>query len=207
MKHSAIATCMAALMALGATPALAQSAGDWTLGLGLGWVEPDSDNGSLASGTLDVDVGDNVRPTITFEYFVRDNLGIELLAALPFEHNIHIDGLGNVGSTLQLPPTLSLQYHFNSGEQISPFIGAGINYTGFFDTDAKGALDGSDLDLSDSWGLALHAGVDYKVSERGSVRADIRWMDIDTDVKLNGDDLGTVNIDPIVVGFSYVMRF
>lgn len=206
MKRLVALSLAAALMGTTA-PAFAQSAGDWTLGFGLGYVQPGSDNGSLASGTLDVDVGDNARPTITFEYFIRDNLGIEVLAATPFEHNILIDGLGKVGSTQHLPPTISLQYHFAMGGKVSPFVGAGVNYTTFFKTDTSGALAGSDLNLDDSVGAAVHLGVDYKISDRGALRTDLRWIDIDADVKLDGADLGTVKIDPWVFGVSYVHRF
>ncbi|MCC3254207.1 OmpW family outer membrane protein [Xanthomonas campestris pv. campestris] len=188
-------------------PALAQSKGDWLLGVGAHQVAPKSDNGSLAGGTLDVDVGTDIRPTITAEYFIADNWGIELLAALPFEHDINIRGLGRVGSTKHLPPVVSLQYHFNSQGKVSPFVGAGINYTRFFSTETSGALAGNDLDLDASWGLAAHAGLDVKISDRGALRMDMRWIDIDSDASLNGNRIGTVNIDPLVYGVAYVHRF
>lgn len=189
------------------TPALAQSKGDWLLGVGAHQVAPKSDNGSLAGGTLDVDVGTDIRPTITAEYFIADNWGIEVLAALPFEHDINIRGLGRVGSTKHLPPVVSLQYHFNSQGKVSPFVGAGINYTRFFSTETSGALAGNDLDLDASWGLAAHAGLDVKISDRGALRVDLRWIDIDSDASLNGNRIGTVNIDPLVYGVAYVHRF
>ncbi|MCC8685949.1 OmpW family outer membrane protein [Xanthomonas campestris pv. raphani] len=188
-------------------PALAQSKGDWLLGVGAHQVAPKSDNGSLAGGTLDVDVGTDIRPTITAEYFIADNWGIEVLAALPFEHDINIRGLGRVGSTKHLPPVVSLQYHFNSQGKVSPFVGAGINYTRFFSTETSGALAGNDLDLDASWGLAAHAGLDVKISDRGALRVDLRWIDIDSDASLNGNRIGTVNIDPLVYGVAYVHRF
>ncbi|WP_426802746.1 OmpW/AlkL family protein [Xanthomonas campestris] len=188
-------------------PALAQSKGDWLLGIGAHQVAPKSDNGSLAGGTLDVDVGTDIRPTITAEYFIADNWGIEVLAALPFEHDINIRGLGRVGSTKHLPPVVSLQYHFNSQGKVSPFVGAGINYTRFFSTEISGALAGNDLDLDASWGLAAHAGLDVKISDRGALRVDMRWIDIDSDASLNGNRIGTVNIDPLVYGVAYVHRF
>lgn len=195
------------LLAVGAAPTYAQSAGDWTLGLGAHVVDPKSDNGKLAAGTLPVEVDSDVKPTITFEYFVADNLGLEVLAAWPFEHDIAIQGLGTVGSTKQLPPTVSLQYHFNGQGRVSPFVGAGVNYTAFFSEDTTGALAGSKLKLDNSWGLAAHAGIDFAVGERGAIRIDARWIDIDTDVSLNGTKLGTANIDPLVYGASYVMKF
>ena len=44
-----------ALLALAAaTPALAQSKGDWTIGLGLGYVQPKDDNGLLAGAATTI---------------------------------------------------------------------------------------------------------------------------------------------------------
>ena len=203
---------LAAVLALAATPALAQSAGSWTVGVGAHNVAPKSDNGTLTAtplGNLEIDVGSSVRPTITGEYFFMDHLGVEVLAALPFEHDINVVGVGTVGSTKHLPPTVSLQYHFGQGK-VKPFVGVGLNYTTFFSTKSEGVIAGSNLDLSNSWGLAAHVGVDFKVGEKGAIRIDYRKIDIDTDVKLNGADLGTnntVNIDPSVYGIAYVFMF
>jgi len=207
MQKTFLACALALSLAGAATPVLAQSKGDWTLGVGVHAVDPKSGNGRLADGTLPVRVDTDVKPTLTFEYFVRDNLGVEVIAAWPFEHDVSIAGLGTVGSTKQLPPTVSLQYHFNRKGKVSPFLGAGVNYTTFFSEDTRGALAGSKLKLDDSWGLAAHAGVDFALNERSAIRIDARWMDIDTDVKLDGARLGTVNIDPIVYGAAYVMKF
>lgn len=195
-----------------AVPVLAQSKGDWTLGVGVHQVNPKSGNGALDGsalelGRLPTSVDSDVKPTLTAEYFIADNLGIEVLAALPFKHAISIDGVGTVGETKQLPPVVSLQYHFNSTGKVSPFVGAGINYTTFFSEKTSGALAGTDLKLGNSWGLAAHAGLDFKVGERGALRVDVRWADIDTKVKVNGASLGSVNIDPLVYGAAYLWKF
>jgi len=195
-------TLVLALVAAGslAAPALAQSAGDMTLGFGVGYVNPKSDNGTVAGGATEI--GDNTRPTFTFEYFIRDNIGIELLAALPFKHDIYVGG-AKAGVTKHLPPTVSVNYHFPTGGAIKAFVGVGVNYTTFFeDTSPLGKLD-----IEDSWGLAAHLGMDYAISEKGAVRFDVRYIDIDSDVKLNGAKVGKVEIDPLVVGVSYVMKF
>lgn len=206
MKHRLLPLLAASLAAV-ATPAFAQSAGDWTLGLGLHQVDPKSDNGALAGGTLPLGIDSDAKPSITFEYFVRDNLGIEVLGALPFQHDIAVKGVGKVGDTKHLPPTITLQYHFNSAGKVSPLLGVGVNYTTFFSEGTTGALAGSKLKLDDSFGLAAHAGLDFKVSDKASVRVDVRWADIDTEVKVDGVKLGTANIDPLVYGASYVMKF
>lgn len=196
----------AAALALLASPAVAQSQGEWTLGLGLANVNPKSDNGTLAGGTVPVSIGDSTRPTVTAEYFIRDNLGVELLAALPFKHTIKSNGT-EIGTVKQLPPVISLQYHFDATPQLKPFVGVGVNFTGFWDGNAKGPLDGADLQVKNSWGLAAHLGTDYWISDKSAIRADLRWIDIDSDVHLNGTRIGKVEIDPLVVGVSYIMKF
>ncbi|HVK53222.1 MAG TPA: OmpW family outer membrane protein [Pseudoxanthomonas sp.] len=206
MKKPVIAL-LAVALASAALPAFAQSKGDWTLGIGVHQVNPKSDNGKLAAGTLPLEIDSDVKPTITAEYFIADNLGLEVLAALPFKHDIAIKGVGTVGSTKHLPPTFTLQYHFNSKGKVSPFLGAGINYTTFFSEDTQGILEGTKLKLGDSWGLAAHAGLDFAVSKNGALRVDVRYMDIDTKVEVNGAKLGTANIDPLVYGAAYVLKF
>jgi len=207
MRHATIAATAATALALVSAPALAQSAGDWTVGVGLGVLAPKSNNGALAGGTLPIKIDENAQAALTFEYFIADNLGVELLAATPFQHKISLTGIGEIGRARHLPPTLSLQYHFNGEGGLSPFVGAGVTFTTFFDDKATGALAGSKLRLGDSVGGAAHAGVDVRLSERGAIRADLRWMNIDSTIRLNGFKIGETHIDPMVYGLSYVLSF
>lgn len=203
MKTLSLAALIAAALA---APALAQSAGDWTVALGAGSVMPKDDTGTLA-GTLKSEVGDDTRPTVTVEYFVRDNLGVELLAATPFEHDVRVKGVGRVGSVKHLPPVLSLNYHFDTGSAFRPYAGFGINYTGFWGEKTTGALAGSDLDLESSWGWAMQAGADWWLNDRSAIRGTLRYIDIDSDVSLDGTKIGEVEIDPVAVQAAYVMKF
>lgn len=197
---------LAAALAALASPALAQSQGEWTLGFGIAHVNPKSDNGDLAGGAYPTSIGDSTRPSITFEYFIRDNIGIEVLGALPFKHSIKSNGT-EIGTVKHLPPVVSLQYHFDASPQFKPFVGVGVNFTGFWDGEAKGPLAGSKLRVKNSWGLAAHVGADYWISDKSAIRADFRWIDINADVELNGANIGEVEVDPVVAGISYVMKF
>ena len=94
-----------------------------------------------------------------------------------------------------------------AGGKVSPLLGLGVNYTTFFSESTEGALAGTKLELGDSWGLAAHAGLDFKVSDNGAVRVDVRWIDIDSSVRVDGARLGTANIDPLVYGAAYVLKF
>jgi outer membrane protein len=205
MKPSFLRHTLLAALVFSAAPAFAYEKGDWTFSLGAHQVNPSSSNGTLAGGAFDTDVGSDAMLTFTGEYFIADQWGIEVLAALPFEHTVKLNGV-EAATVKHLPPTFSLQYHFK-GEKVSPFVGLGINYTTFFNIKEKGPLAGTDLDLENSWGLAAHAGLDFAVNENQFIRIDIRKIDIDTKARLNGGNIGKVNIDPMVYGAAYVWRF
>lgn len=200
MKRSASILALATACTVLAVPAFAQSQGDWTFGVGIINVNPKSDNGTLAGAPATMT--DDTQISLTAEYFIRDNLGIELLAATPFEHDINIGG-AFAGTSKQLPPTLSINYHFPTKGNIKPFIGAGINYTTFFEEQSPLGV----LELKDSWGFALQAGADWQISDNGALRLNVRYMDIDSDAFLNGASIGKAEIDPVTIGVSYVHRF
>jgi outer membrane protein len=183
-----------------AAPSFAQSAGDMTLGFGVGYVSPKDGNGTVAGAEVDID--GNARPIITFEYFFRDNVGVEVLGALPFKHDINLGGT-KIGTTKHLPPTVSINWHIPTGGPLTPFVGVGLNYTTFFED--RSPL--GDLEIDDSFGLAATLGLDYAVSEKGAVRFDLRYIDIDSDVKLDGVKVGEVEVDPLVASISYVWKF
>ena len=148
---SKLTTALLCALAVGAVVAHADESDHWVVKVGVHNVDPKSDNGSLGNGALKTDVGSNVRPTITAEYLFDANWGIEALAALPFEHDVKLNGVQSA-TTKHLPPTVSVQYHFDSTGSISPFVGVGLNYTGFFSEHTTGPLTGTKLSLSNTWG-------------------------------------------------------
>jgi outer membrane protein len=206
MKTIAAAAISAGLLLALPSSVLAHQAGDIILRVGAHVVDPQSDNGTLADGALSVDVASDLRPTIAAEWMWTDQLGIELLASLPFEHDIRLNGV-DAGSTRHLPPTLSVQWHFNPSGTVQPYLGAGINYTVFGEERSRGPIAGADLELDSSWGLAAHAGIDFVLNDKWMLGVDVRAIDIDTDVRVDGARVGTVNIDPLVYGVYVGYRF
>ena len=64
MNHKILPCLLAATLAAVALPAAAQSAGEWTLGIGIHNVDPKSNNGTLANGTLPLSSGSSLcRPS------------------------------------------------------------------------------------------------------------------------------------------------
>lgn len=188
-----------------APAAHAQDNDNWVVRFGVHAVDPKSNNGNLAGARASVDT--SVRPTGSIEYMFTPNIGVDLLAAWPFQHDVKLAGLGKVAQTKQLPPTLGVNYHFMPDSTVSPFVGIGLNYTNFFDTKSAGALSGASVSIANSWGVAAHAGIDVKLSPKWIFTADLRWVDIESDVKVNGAKVGTAKIDPLVYGVSLGYRF
>mgnify|MGYP001048269651 FL=1 len=197
------AQVLLATLAIGAVSTLAHAQDDtrWIWRAGVHHVQPKSDN----HGTVNVD--GSAMLSFSGTYLFAPNWGVEVLGALPFEHDIDLNSGGKVAETKHLPPVVSLQYHFNPNGTVRPYLGAGINYTMFFSEDTTGALAGSKLELDPSFGLAAQAGVDFAFGADWFINVDVRWIDIDTDAKLDGSGIGTVEIDPMVYGLSIGRRF
>lgn len=228
MKIKVVATAVA--LSLMSCSAVAQStAPKWGVNIGPIHVAPQESSSnlnvieqvaSLPAGSTELAVNGNTQLGITIDYKFTPNWAVQLIAATPFSHDINvsgsaIDGLA-VGKTKHLPPTLLAQYHFtNWSERVQPFVGVGLNYTVFFDesvdgqlTDAldglgvTGASDSVSLSLSNSWGLALQAGVNVQITDSLGIHAMVSKIDIGTTghVRVNGDTIQSVNvdIDPVV---------
>lgn len=178
----------------------------WTLKVGAHTVDPRSTDGALAGGAVVVDVHSATRPTFTVEAFLNDSWGLELVAAPTFKHTVSSEG-ATIAAIEHLPPVLSLQYHFARGATFSPYVGVGLNYTWVMDEHTEGPLAGTEIEVGNSWGAALHAGLDWQINEHWFLGLDVRWVDIDADVRLDGSDVGTVNVDPLVYGLYLGRRF
>ena len=206
-KLTSLAMLSIAVVAVAPTAHAEQ--GDWLFKIGGTIVDPKSNNLEIAGiGTLQVEEGESLAFTVT--YMATNNVGVELLAAVPFKHDIGIKGLGKIGETKHLPPTLSVQYHFMPDSVFSPYAGVGFNWTIFSSEKIDpGVADG--LTLDDSTGFAAQIGADFNINEKWLVNLDIRYIDIETDATIRvGTDrvgLGTVKIDPTVYSLMVGYRF
>ena len=129
LVNKKIMTVVLAAMLLGGTSIVhAVEQGDWLLRFGVTMVSPDASS-SGPPGVPDdaIDVDDGTSVSVDFTYMLRDNIGLELLAAYPFTHDITLDGVGKIAEVEHLPPTFSVQYHFQPKSNIRPYLGIGLN--------------------------------------------------------------------------------
>lgn len=200
---------IAVLSALMSANVLAHSEGDFIVRAGAATVSPNDSSGAVAgSSSIEFGVDSNTQLGLTLGYMFTDNISFEVLAATPFSHNISATGLGEIADTKHLPPTFMVQYYFGDSESdFRPYVGAGINYTVFFDEGSKNPAV-SDLSLDDSWGLAANVGMDYMINDDWFLNASVWYADIGTTAKykFNGTQFSTdVDIDPWVfmIGGGY----
>ena len=198
MRKTLAAFVVAALLS-GA--AMAHEKGTWIGRFGVTKVDPKSDNHPV------VDVDDNIQLNLNAVYFFTDNLAIDILASTPFTHDILLKDGTKAGETKHLPPTISLQYHFGSSDWFYPYIGAGVNFTLFFDEETTGPLAGAELSLEESFGVAAQLGADFRINDRWYFNVDARWINIETEAQLDGASIGDVEIDPLVYGMSFGFEF
>ncbi|MCF7485848.1 outer membrane protein OmpW [Vibrio sp. A2-1] len=208
---------IAVIAALMSTNVLAHKEGDFIIRAGAATVSPNDSSGAVLNNPdLEFSVDSDTQLGLTFGYMFTDNISFEVLAASPFSHNISVNGLGKVADTKHLPPTFMVQYYFGqANSDFRPYVGAGINYTVFFDESLNGtgkAAGLSDLSLDDSWGLAANIGMDYMINDDWFLNASVWYADIGTTAKYKQTVGGTttqystdVDIDPWVfmIGGGY----
>jgi outer membrane protein len=161
------------------------------------------DTGSDLTPALSADVDDAWVPEVDFTYFLSENISFELILATA-EHDVSASGI-DLGSVWILPPTLMAQYRPNPQGQIQPYVGAGVNYTIFYNEEGTA---GFSTDYDDIFGFALQAGADIMIDEHWLFNVDVKKIWLSTDVSVNnGAVVGEVDIDPWVVGIGFGYRF
>jgi outer membrane protein len=220
MKIKTILLAAAAAGAISSTPAQAAQ-GDLLVRVRAIMVAPNEQSGSVLPGFPGekVKVDNSVMPEIDLTYMATDHIGFELIAATT-KHSASgragtTGAIGRLASTWVLPPTLTAQYHFLPEGKIRPYVGAGVNYTLFYNEKASGALEGAvgatSVHMSDSFGWAGQVGVDIDLTDRLFLNLDVKYIDIDTTARLTTALAGVqrvkVDLDPFVVGVGIGMMF
>jgi outer membrane protein len=205
--------------------AMAHEKGDIVVRGGFTNVSPNDDASNVFAGGADLGVSltvdSNTQIGLTFAYFVTDNINIEVLAATPFTHNVNFsvaDPLGTgtkLGEVSHLPPSVTANYYFfDASSAFQPYVGAGLNFTIFFDeefTSSNANAGLSDLDLDNSFGFTAQLGADYKFDDTWHLNASVRWIDIDTEANFKvgevAGEVSDIQIDPAVFTVSLGYTF
>lgn len=173
-----------------------------------------------SSSTIKPDLGGHAddistQGTVEFDvnYFFTLHISTELILATA-RHTVEAKGTTlddvDLGSVNLLPPTLTALYHFLPNSKIDPYVGAGVNYTYFYNVHSGTVA--TDINYQNSFGPALQAGFDVAINKNWSFNADVKKVYINSDVKVEtGDMLPTqktsVDINPLIFGVGFGYRF
>ncbi len=214
MKTLATATFVAAALLSGVAQAQdfsPNAKGDFIVHARITQVAPDKDAAIVtaagASSGLKAHVGDDVKPTLGFTYFLTDKVAVEAILGTT-QHDIRAQGPGTnvlVHTAWVLPPVVTLQYHPLPAARVSPYVGAGVNYMLFYRNHDK---NGFAVKLDDGFGYALQAGVNVKLKGAWLLNADVKKVWFSTDAKINGGALkSSVDLDPLVSSIGFSRKF
>ena len=176
---------------------------DWIVRGGVSQVDPKSGDLSL-SPTTTLGVDDDTGFSFDITAMLSQKWGAELFAAPAQNHTttaITGRSVAQYGEVEPLIETLTAQYHFNPLGRMRPYVGAGLGYAQFSGERPAG------LSLGSSWGPAAVAGIDLGVTQRFFVNLSARWVNVESKVKLNGDRVGDVALDPMIYSLNLGYRF
>ncbi|BDV41803.1 outer membrane protein [Geotalea uraniireducens] len=153
---------------------------------------------------LEVEAKLDVTPELDLEYFFTRNFSSELILGVT-KHDLVAQGR-TLGSTWLLPPTLTFKYHPLPNSRVSPYIGVGINYVIPFNDKANGVIDVPDFHVKSSVGWAAQAGADLALGNNWFLNLDFKYLNVDTQVRINGTDYD-LDLNPYIVGTGVGYRF
>lgn len=182
---------------------------------GVGVVTP---NESAKIGIIggDVEISNAFIPELDFTYFFTEHFAAELILGTA-KHDVKAvnTAAGNVdlGSVWLLPPTLTAQYHFYTSDKkiFKPYIGAGLNYTFFYNVKSGGVAD---VEYDNALGYAAQLGFDLMLDDKFFINVDAKRLFLSTDVTVDASNLAPglsipakVDIDPWLFGVGVGMKF
>ncbi len=192
--------------------------GPWQVRLRGIYVLPEFSNRTLTVNAAPlagarIGVTDSIIPELDITYYFTKNIAAELILAVT-RHTAYgagsIAALGSLGRSWLLPPTLTLQYHFTDFGAFKPYIGGGINYTWFFNTNSN-AL--SNFSLRDNVGYVAQFGFDYALDDHWGWNVDVKRVFLLTTASGNlGASTGPrvtapLRLDPWLIGTGLTYRF
>jgi outer membrane protein len=190
----------------------------WQARLGLTTVRPHDSSAMVSGTTSGIGVGSGSGLELAINYTFLPEWAVELefdRAKLDFDVTSQGAAAMSAGDATLGVTTLAFQYRFFTPGRIHPYLGLGAHLaavSGFQPSPALVASNIAGFSFSRSASLTLLAGVDYDLTERLSVNADLRFHDVATDVTpvvaggSNWDNL-RVDIDPWVFAIGVAYRF
>lgn len=202
LKHILLATSVLALSAA--------ASADLTFKAGLGYLDPTAKK-DIAPNIPKAKVSSEMAVLPSFDYrFANSPFSAELLLASPFEHTVSIISDNNkradIAKFKQLPPTLTVKYNTPAVNGFGANIGIGATVLVPYKEKFMGSNDKLEADTVVA--PTAQIGATYsKPSSPWGVFADVRYVDLKTDLKRDGEKIGKLEVNPVVYALGVSHRF
>ncbi|WP_310388467.1 OmpW/AlkL family protein [Roseateles sp.] len=215
---------LGALAVLAAGAAQAQTVGSFTVRLGATAIRPAVSSGDLSAPSpagTQVDITNASQVSGGVFYMLSENITIDVPVGLPFKHEVvgagAIDGTGKLSDVKALPITVTAQYRFGApSSRLRPFVGAGVTYAVFSDTEATAVLSGitggspskpTTLSMKNSFGPTVQLGLDMKLFDRWSLNVSATKVMLKTTGTLSTGQNIEVELNPLAYSFGIGYSF
>ncbi|HEU5048072.1 MAG TPA: OmpW family protein [Rickettsiales bacterium] len=196
------AALLATTLISGSALAAESKDGNWLVRVRAIDVMPQVSSQLSIGGTVSVD--NSAVPELDITHFFTPNIAAELILATT-KHDLRTSSGLDAGSVRVLPPTLTMQYHFTQFNAVKPYIGAGVNYTVFYDA-KPGVLN--NVTYQDNFGAALQAGADFPIADNWYFNIDAKKLFLSTTAKFNNEAVrANVDLNPWIIGAGIGYRF
>ncbi len=177
---------------------------------------------TVMTPSAELSVDSNIIPELDISYYFTKNIAAELILATGTRHDVSVKGdalatVGNqnLGSVNLLPPTLTVQWHFNPDQTFDPYLGAGLTYSHSFDRGLQfqsGPLTGTAIRIDrNMFAPAIQAGFDVNLKDGWLINADIKYVWLNTDVEMMSagkwTKIDSLDINPVVIGIGIGKKF
>ena len=181
--------------------------------IGVGYANVSPDEGDIDDGTL---------MSINYTRGINTNLSIELSLGQA-DLDVRLGDMPvDLGEFTVKPLQVTAQYRIPSGSSpLSPYVGAGLGYY-FNDFDLSGDVKDHianerltdptydvDVDVDDSFGFHIDAGVDFFVNSNFALNIDARYFWSQADTKMTTTELGITeggddeaDLDSFIIGIG-----
>jgi len=224
-RSKAALKTLAVALALGAcASASAQTAGTWSVAIGVNNISPQGTSNPLSAPSIvnsTTKVSSDAQPLVDISYMFTDHISVEMGLGTPYTHDLSgagaLQGSGKLGSLKQLPPTIFAQYHFlEASSPFRPYVGLGVTYAMFYDEQGSGTLTAisntgsapTTFTADNAWGVTPEIGLSYAFDKKWYVDAMVGKTYISTTVHLSpGGQTASDTLNPIVTSLVVGYRF
>lgn len=146
----------------------------------------------------DVQISTAYIPELDFSYFFSKHIAAELILGTS-KHTVRTTGSNlsaiggassasvDLGHVWLLPPTLTLQYHLPTSVGLKPYIGAGVNYTIFYNRNSGPVV--KNISYENKFGFATQLGLDYDLGKKLFLNIDVKKIFLCTDATVDASNL------------------